>query len=400
MKRLLVPLVLLMLLHSCSEDLLTPLSETPETTAVIDATILNAIKSEGFDSEGAIYLDETYVLVEDDIMLPIDYLATQGQNEKAKPNLEKQYRTNRIVDATEIIYVDFNSLNLPAVWVNNVRNAVDELNRLNTQIRFVFDGNYAGRGDLTIKSDNGSLPARAIAGATWPVNSLTTGGPGNTILINSDFSNCTSTPVSDAQALHNLIHEIGHCVGFRHTNLLALGETATSLGANHIPGTPTGNDVGSVMNGGTACDSWNGFSNADRTAFQTVYPILCSSTSPRANWLTGPTGSGYVEQESTIPIRWNRNALSSSTIRIELIYTRSNRRYQFVTLSTYGLIPGYDNPELGIPLSRLASNNGSLDWPVPNIVHDGAYFKIRISDPQNYCSFAITPGDGFKIHRR
>jgi hypothetical protein len=51
-------------------------------------------------------------------------------------------------------------------------------------------------------------------------------------------------------------HEIGHCIGFRHTDYfnraLSCGGTATnegasSVGAVWIPGTPTGNSANSWM---------------------------------------------------------------------------------------------------------------------------------------------------------
>ena len=51
-------------------------------------------------------------------------------------------------------------------------------------------------------------------------------------------------------------HEIGHCIGFRHTDFMnrafscggpASNEGAGDIGAIHIPGTPTGPDAGSWM---------------------------------------------------------------------------------------------------------------------------------------------------------
>lgn len=66
-----------------------------------------------------------------------------------------------------------------------------------------------------------------------------------------------------------MVHELGHCIGFRHTNWLSRGEA--EMNAIHITGTPLGQDPNSVMNGGTASYTWNGFSNYDIKAAQYLY---------------------------------------------------------------------------------------------------------------------------------
>ena len=68
-----------------------------------------------------------------------------------------------------------------------------------------------------------------------------------------------------------MVHELGHCIGFRHTNWDIKGEGISSVGANYIPNTPN-QDSNSVMNGGTASYSWNGFSSYDISAVKYLYP--------------------------------------------------------------------------------------------------------------------------------
>jgi hypothetical protein len=71
-----------------------------------------------------------------------------------------------------------------------------------------------------------------------------------------------------------MVHELGHCIGFRHTNWLSRGEPKdndpASGDAVTIPGTP-GEDPNSVMNGGTAFTTWNGFSHYDINAAIAMY---------------------------------------------------------------------------------------------------------------------------------
>lgn len=100
------------------------------------------------------------------------------------------------------------------------------------------------------------------------------GNPGIDIIINTQYANASTSTASNK--FYNMVNEIGHSMGFYHTNEDGFG------GSVHIPGTPT-SDLASVMNGGTALYSRNGFSANDIIAAQLVYPIDANG-----RWITSP----------------------------------------------------------------------------------------------------------------
>ncbi|GEM_PF-626818 len=173
--------------------------------------------------------------------------------------------------------------------------------------------------NILLKKDDGILPNNVIAAAGFPSNEV----PYFEILINTDFYN--NYPVSESQKIYNLVHEIGHCIGLRHSNWQSMGESQT--GASLISGTPS-SDPQSVMNGGTALNAWNGFSAYDEIAVQQLY-----SYNIYDRWLTFPEkkylsfasnnnfwhGTGlFVGNKAEFEVKWNNNLVSTSTVSLEL----------------------------------------------------------------------------------
>jgi predicted Zn-dependent protease len=77
-----------------------------------------------------------------------------------------------------------------------------------------------------------------------------------------------------------LAHEIGHCIGFRHTDYMDrsyscggayTNEGASSVGAIHIPGTPTTADATSWMLACIGTGQSRPFNTNDRTALNYLY---------------------------------------------------------------------------------------------------------------------------------
>lgn len=120
----------------------------------------------------------------------------------------------------------------------------------------------AANPDILIRSDASTpLPNNAIAAGSWPMN----GKPGPSIWINLDYDYNKTIP--RLQKIYNMVHELGHCFGLRHTNWKSRNES----NAYDIYGTPD-SDSYSVMNGGTAEYQWSGFSEGDKKAIEYLYP--------------------------------------------------------------------------------------------------------------------------------
>ena len=262
MRQMLKPLAFLLIaafaITSCKKEV----KEAPQDE--ISQETLTQIYNHGFGVSNVQKIEEGY-LVEGDIVLTEEFLnSTPGGNFLRIANNE-QYRTTNLVTGLPrtITISSSGSVN------SNVSSAIDvAIDRYNAQNLTITMQRVASGGQINIKIVNGGP---YIASAGFPSG----GDPYGTVKFNRQYQNWQNSTLASVFA-----HEVGHCIGFRHTDYMdrsfscggsASNEGASSVGAVHIAGTPTGPDAGSWM---LACIG-NGinrpFNNNDRTALGVLY---------------------------------------------------------------------------------------------------------------------------------
>ncbi|MBZ9777831.1 zinc-dependent metalloprotease [Psychroflexus sp. CAK8W] len=184
---------------------------------------------------------------------------------------QKQYSTNALVSPRTINVIGYTggSQALTSSERTALQWAVNNYNRLNLNINFnlTFGTSYQNK-DMVVYNNTVNNPSGAGGSAGFPSN----GRPFKFVQIYG-LSNYNTNVIE-----HVITHEIGHSVGFRHTDYFSrqscgqnTNEGTAGVGANYIPGTPSGYDSTSIM---LACFSNNEdgeFNSNDITALNFLY---------------------------------------------------------------------------------------------------------------------------------
>lgn len=205
------------------------------TSSIEEEGISESVKAKilalGLTATGAYKSDGGYI-VEGDIFLDDAMLNSVPDQQSFVVAGEEHYRTTNLVTSLprtiRVRYAgSYTSIS------NAINSAISRYNALGLQLSFL---RVTTSPNITIYDVSG---VSYIASAGFPSG----GNPYNTINFNTAYSGWNANTLASVMA-----HEIGHCVGMRHTDLACrqyscggspVNEGSAGVGAIHIPGTPT-----------------------------------------------------------------------------------------------------------------------------------------------------------------
>ncbi len=181
---------------------------------------------------------------------------------------QEQYRTTNLV-GTNITVICINGAAYTGVFSTALNAAIANYN--NEGLRWTMR-----RTTGSTTGCSATITAR-LAGGTGGSSGFPSGGrPFNVINVGPSLSSFAVTTIE-----HVITHELGHTIGFRHSDFfnrsISCGGAATNegnggVGAILIPGTPSGATVGgSIMNSCFRSVETGNFTNSDRTALNALY---------------------------------------------------------------------------------------------------------------------------------
>jgi hypothetical protein len=220
-------------------------SKTDPSTTISEET-LTKIHQLGFSNKNVKTDEDGNYIVESDILLTKENLDSKPELQVLRVGSEEQYCTGWLVKRLpRTLRVGFGD-NLPAIYVAALDEAIARYNALGLQIRF---SRVTSNVNISILASSGDY----LASAGFP---LPSGNPYPFLRVNSTAIG--NQPQATIATI--LAHELGHCIGFRHTDYMdrsfSCGGSPVNEGgdypgeqpgANLVPGTPAGPDPNSWM---------------------------------------------------------------------------------------------------------------------------------------------------------
>jgi hypothetical protein len=244
----------------------------------ISQEVIGQINALGFSASDAQKVEDG-ILVEGDILLTHEMLNSNPESSLLRVGQEEQYRTTNLVRGLPRTITIRVSSTLPSAYVTATDELIRRYNREGLRITFqrlreLPSGGTSGPANITIsKAPSGE---DYLASAGFPFKG---GNPYHTVLVNSDALGTSDATTYLATVL---AHEIGHCIGFRHTDYMnrqyscrglprPVNEGASTVGAVLIPGTPSDPDPNSWMLACIGRGQNRPFNANDRRALSYLY---------------------------------------------------------------------------------------------------------------------------------
>lgn len=269
MHKLIALALLALLFTTCTKN--QPVSEVLQTSKITEE-VKAKIHNLGFSTNEILEVEDGFIVEGDIFLSEKDLDGTPSDISALIVGESEQYRTTNLVTGLpRNITVRLKTTGFSASEITSLTNAINAaIARYNAESLQLTFSTVTSGGDIVVsKAPSGS---GYIASAGFPSSG---GSPYGSIKFNAVYASWSANTVTSVIA-----HEMGHCIGFRHTDYMDrsyscgggyANEGASSVGAVHIPGTPTGPDPNSWM---LACIG-NGvnrpFNANDRAALDYLY---------------------------------------------------------------------------------------------------------------------------------
>jgi hypothetical protein len=268
-----IALAVSVLFVSCEQS-----DETEVAVTEVSAATLQALTDAGFDVDNIAPIQfEDGVLVEGDIYIPFHDLSSLRKGDRLP--VEEQYSTNNLVSTSGsrviTMYAPTGRRGYSAGMIAGLDLAIARYNAENLEVSFQRITSTSA--DIVMTRLSKGDERRGILGsAGFPTSS---GDPYGEIKMSGVLE--SSYGLSTAGIATIIGHEIGHCIGMRHTDFFdrsiscgggTSNEGDGGVGANLIPGTPSGASA-VAKSWMLACTDGGDrpFNNDDKTALNYLY---------------------------------------------------------------------------------------------------------------------------------
>ena len=256
---------------SCQMEDITQKNEIP-------SDVITKLTQLGFNPDGIEAIEEGY-RIERDIIITPEFLAS-AKALSSVPNLE-QYSTTNLVTTNGsrniTIYAPVGGRNgYSAGMIAGLDEAISRYNAENLEITFSRVTSSSGADIQMTRLKKGEERQGILGSAGFPTAS---GDPYGEIKMSGILESAYGLNADEIGTI--IAHEMGHCIGLRHTDYFdrsiscggsAYNEGTAGVGANHIPGTPTGATY-SAQSYMLSCTDGSDrpFNNDDQTALDYLY---------------------------------------------------------------------------------------------------------------------------------
>jgi hypothetical protein len=230
----------------------------------VSEDVLAKIYNLGFSNKNVTTDGNGNYIVEGDILISQNDLDATPEMQFLRVGDEEQYRTNNLVTGLPR-NITVSLASALSTWSTALNTAISRYNAQGLRITFT---RVTSGANISIVNGTGSF----LASAGFPSG----GNPYNRVILNN--SAVSGQPQNTVASI--LAHEIGHCVGFRHSDYMnrayscggsPVNEGSSGVGAILIPGTTSGPSAGSWMLSCIGSGQNRPFTSSDITALNYLY---------------------------------------------------------------------------------------------------------------------------------